>query len=258
MNFVIKGALAAGFLAIGAMTVLGGAAAQQQRFTAEETQAIESIVRDYLLSNPEIVHEMFAELERREQVAREDSRRRTLETSAALLYEADDIILGNPDGDVTLVEFFDYNCGYCKRALEDLHAMIADDPDLRVVLKDYPVLGPGSLEAARIVLAARNQLSPSQAAEFHIRLMETRGLVNAERATSFARDLGLDVARLEVDANSDDVREILVTNYQLADDLGLTGTPAWVIGDQVVSGAVGKDRLAAAVQNVRRCGSVVC
>lgn len=258
MNFVIRGVVAAGFLAVAALTGLNGAAAQQQRFSAEETQAIETIVRDYLLNNPEIMRDVFAELERREQAAQAEARRKTLETSNALLYDADDMILGNPEGDVTMVEFFDYNCGYCKRALEDLHGMIEADPNLRIVLKDFPVLGPGSLEAAQIALAAQKQLSVEDAGQFHIRLMETRGQVNGERALSLAREMGLDIARLEADAESPAVRETLATNYQLADDLGLTGTPAWVIGDQVVSGAVGRERLGAAVQNVRRCGTVVC
>lgn len=258
MHSVIKGAVAAGFLALAAVTGASGASAQQERFSAEETQAIETIVRDYLLENPEIMRDVFAELERREQAAQEEARRNTLESSNDLLFDSDDIVLGNPEGDVTMVEFFDYNCGYCKRALEDLHAMIDVDPNLRIVLKDFPVLGPGSLEASRIALAAKKQLSPEQAGEFHIRLMETRGQVNGEGAMSLAREIGLDVARLETDANGEAVRATLAQNYQLADDLGLTGTPAWVIGDQVVSGAVGRERLGAAVQNVRRCGTVVC
>lgn len=258
MNLVIRGAVAAAFLAVSALAGVAGAAAQQERFSTEETRAIETIVREYLMNNPEIMRDVFAELERREQAAQAEARRRTLEDANALLFDADDVILGNPQGDVTLVEFFDYNCGFCKRALEDLHAMIEADPNLRVVLKDFPVLGPGSLEAARIALAAQKQLSPEDAGRFHVSLMETRGQVNGERATSLAREMGLDMARLEADANSPAVRETLATNYQLADDLGLTGTPAWVIGDQVVSGAVGRERLGAAVQNVRRCGTVVC
>lgn len=258
MNLVIRDAVAAAFLAVSALAGVTGAAAQQERFSTEETRAIETIVRDYLMNNPEIMRDVFAELERREQAAQAEARRRTLEDANALLFDADDVILGNPQGDVTLVEFFDYNCGFCKRALEDLHAMIEADPNLRVVLKDFPVLGPGSLEAARIALAAQKQLSPEDAGRFHVSLMETRGQVNGERATSLAREMGLDMARLEADANGPAVRETLATNYQLADDLGLTGTPAWVIGDQVVSGAVGRERLGAAVQNVRRCGTVVC
>lgn len=257
MKSWFRGALAAAFVSVAALAA-PASVAQQSAFSEDQTRAIETIVRDYLLNNPEIMRDVFAELERREQAAQAQARQQTLETASALLFEGDDIILGNPEGDVAMVEFFDYNCGFCKRALDDIHAMVRADPNLKVILKDFPVLGPGSLEAARIALAAKNQLSPEQAGEFHVRLMETRGQVNGERATSLAREMGLDVARLEADANSDAVRSVLATNFQLADDLGLTGTPAWVIGDQVVSGAVGQERLGAAVMNVRRCGTVVC
>jgi protein-disulfide isomerase len=136
--------------------------------------------------------------------------------------------------------------------------LLDSDPNLRVVVKDFPVLGPGSLEAARIGLAAKKQFNAEQNEAFHVRLMQSRGQVNGERATALAVELGADPVKLQADVNSDAVRDIIAENVDLADRLGLTGTPAWVIGDRVISGAVGTERLAASVANVRQCGSATC
>lgn len=234
------------------------AIAQDARFTGEEKQAIEEIVRSYLLENPELMRDVFAELERRQEAAQQLAREKALRDSQEALFAGDDIILGNPEGDVTLVEFFDFNCGFCKRALDDVQKLIADDPNLRVVVKDFPVLGPGSLEAARFALAAKNQFTPQQNAEFHVRLMQTRGQINGERAAALAVEMGADPAKLQTDVNSDAVRDIIAENVDLGDKLGLTGTPAWVIGDRVTSGAIGAERLAASIANVRKCGAATC
>ncbi|MCC5978715.1 MAG: DsbA family protein [Salinarimonas sp.] len=230
----------------------------QAAFSDTERDAIIEIMREYLLDNPEIMRDMVAELERRETAEQEIQRERTLAEAHDALYAGDDIVMGNPDGDVTLVEFFDYNCGFCERALEHVEAMIAFDPDLRIVLKDFPVLGQGSLDAARIGLAAMEQFDNETATEFHVRLMRIRGQANGENAARLAVELGADPDRLEADANSERVREILTENFDLADNLNLTGTPAWVIGDTVISGAVGPERLGEAVANVRSCGRATC
>jgi protein-disulfide isomerase len=257
MNTYLKGlAIAAGsaWLALSAPVAI----AQQSSFTSEETTAIEEIVRNYLIENPEIMRDVFAELERRQEAAQQLAREEALRDAQDALFAADDVVLGNPEGDVTLVEFFDFNCGFCKRALDDVQRLIESDPNLRVVVKDFPVLGPGSLEAARIGLAAKQQFTPEQNEAFHVRLMQTRGQVNGERATALAVELGADPARLQADVNSDAVRDIIAENVDLGDRLGLTGTPAWVIGDRVISGAIGTERLAASVANVRKCGSATC
>ncbi len=230
----------------------------QPAFSEDERAAIIEIMRAYLLENPEIIREMITELERRETAEQDARRTQTLSEAHDALYGGDDIVMGNPDGDVTLVEFFDYNCGFCERALEHVEAMIAADPDLRVVLKDFPVLGQGSLDAARVGLAAMEQFDNETAGDFHMQLMRIRGQANGDNAARLAVELGADPDRLEADANSARVRDILTENFELADDLGLTGTPAWVIGDAVISGAVGPERLGEAVANVRACGLAEC
>ncbi len=240
------------------LTITAPAMAQEPDFSPEETKAIEEIVRNYLVQNPEIMREVFAELERRQAAAQQMAQQEALSSAQAELFEGDDVILGNPTGDVTLVEFFDYNCGFCKRALDDVQALIDADPGLRVVLKDFPVLGPGSLEAARVGLAAKNQFTNEQAAEFHVRLMASRGQINGERAAALATEMGADADKLQADVNSDEVRDVIARNVELGDRLGLTGTPAWVVGDRVISGAVGAERLGASIENVRRCGTTSC
>lgn len=260
-QYLKKTAAAAGFAALLATsaTLAPQALAQDAPFDAAEREAIGEIVREYLLENPEIMRDVFAELERREVAAQETRQREALTESAELLFRSpDDVVLGNPDGDVTLVEFFDYNCGFCKRALGDVMSMIEKDPNLRVVLKDFPVLGPGSLGAARVGIAAFEQMDAEQAARFHMDVLNSRGQVDADRALQVAEEMGLDMARLDEDMKSERVREIITANVELADKLGLTGTPAWVVGDGVIFGAVGEEQLTRAVENTRACGSLSC
>ena len=173
--------------------------------------------------------------------------------NAALLFSSrHQVTLGNPQGDVTLVEFFDYNCGFCKRALADMLALINDDPKLKVVLKELPVLGPGSTEAARVAVAVRME-DPSgrKYFGFHQQLLSGRGPVDKERALMAALDQGLNLASLERDMASDEVRATIAENLKLATAVGISGTPGYVIGNNVVVGAVGVTALKARVAAAR-------
>ena len=168
------------------------------------------------------------------------------------------MVVGNPKGDVTFVEFFDYNCGYCKRALEDMMALMKADPNLKVVLKEFPVLGPGSVDAARVGAAVRMQdNSGRKYLEFHQKLLTGRGQVDKARAIAAAKEVGLDVAQIERDLGGDEVRASLEESFKLAKSLGLTGTPSYVIGTDVVVGAVGLAALKEKV-NSARCGKATC
>ena len=133
-----------------------------------------------------------------------------------------------------------------------------NDPKLRVVLKDFPVLGPDSVEASRVSLAVKQQLKGDKLFEYHTKLMETRGRINAERATALAREMGVDVGRLQRDMESAEVKQAIQDNVVLGDKLGLSGTPAFVVGDEVISGAVGVEPLRKTVAGVRQCGKAVC
>ena len=173
-------------------------------------------------------------------------------SNAALLFSSrHQVTLGNPEGDVTLVEFFDYNCGFCKRALSDMVALLHDDPKLKIVLKELPVLGPESIEAARVAVAVRMEdPSGKKYLSFHQQLLGGRGPVGKERALMAALDQGLNLAALERDMASDEVRTTIAENLKLASAVGIDGTPGYVVGNNLVLGAVGvtalKARIAAA------------
>jgi len=233
--------------------------AAENSFSATQRSEIESIVRGYLLRNPELLQEVLAELEKRQSAAEAAKAKAAVKNSATQLFNSPrHVVLGNPQGDVTLVEFFDYNCGYCKRALSDLVNLIKEDPKLRVVLKEFPVLGQGSVEAAQVALAAQMQDgSAKKYFDFHQKLLGQRGRADKARALAVAKEVGYDVARIERDMGSDSVRAAIAEDMKLAEALGLNGTPSYVVGDEVVIGAVGHDALKQKV-SWSRCGQVSC
>ncbi|MEM9206784.1 MAG: DsbA family protein [Pseudomonadota bacterium] len=217
---------------------------------------IESIVREYILENPEIIRDAFQELERRQLAEQEQQQRNAIVANADALFRGENALVGgNPDGDVTLVEFFDYNCGFCKRALGDLKDLIASDPNLRVVYKEWPFLGPDSVEAARVSLAVSKQ---GRYSEFHDALLSQRGQANSARAMEIAEALGFDMDQLRTDMDAPEVVNTLEQTMFLAQTIGVTGTPSYVIGDQLIMGAQGFSALKDAVDTVRTEGCVAC
>jgi protein-disulfide isomerase len=222
----------------------------------EQRRMIEGVVRDYLLNNPEVLREAFQALERREQENQTRAQAELIERSAEALFRSPrQAVLGNPNGDVTVVEFFDYNCGFCKRALGDRQALLRQDPNLRWVLKEFPVLGPGSVEAAQI---SAQLLGHPRYAEFHTRLLGFQGPVDRQRALSVARELGMDARALEAGMNAEATRAAVQESFALGNGLGLGGTPSYVIGREVVVGAVGLEALRERIGNMRRCGRTSC
>ncbi len=212
---------------------------------------VRQIIRDYLLENPEIIAEAQQMLEIRQKQAEEDARVEALASMSELIFNSDkQVVLGNPDGDVTLVEFFDYNCGFCKRAHKDMVDLLSEDKNLRIVLKEFPVLGKGSVEAAQMAIAF-NALAPEHYEEFHLKLLLNPGAANVDKALSIAQGYGVDIGELEKVANSALAQETIQEVYQLADMLGLTGTPSYVVGKQVVFGAVGVESLRKSIAQAR-------
>jgi protein-disulfide isomerase len=227
--------------------------------TISQKAEIEKIVHDYLIANPEVIRDAIDELERRQKVAEAATRSKVVaERSDKLFNSVHQAVIGNPAGDVTLVEFFDYNCGYCKRALDDVAKLVDADPKLRVVLKDFPVLGSGSVEAAEVATALRLQFKPDKFFAFHRKLLSTRGHVGKAQALAVAKELGADMSRLEKDSKSSDVNAGLKETAELADSLNLNGTPSWVLGEDVIVGAVGYKQLKDKIDNTRKCGKPVC
>jgi len=138
------------------------------------------------------------------------------------------------------VEFFDYSCGFCKRAMPDLLTLLKDDPKLKIVLKELPILGPGSMDAARVAVAVRMQdIDGNKYLAFHRELLGSPGPASREKALAAAKDLGLDMTRLEQDIGNDEITSTIKEDVQLASAVGISGTPGYVIGKQVVFGAVG-------------------
>lgn len=244
---------------IGALTLAPAVMAQPIVFTEQQKQAIGEVVKEYLLKNPEVLSEVISELEKRQAEAQQVAQAGAVkETRQNLLNAPHSYVAGNPSGDVTLVEFFDYNCGYCKKALADVQTLMRSDPKLRVVLKDFPVLGPDSVEASRVALAVKNQLQGAKLFDYHVKLLDSRGRVNGERAMAVAKDMGVDMAKLQKDMESAEVRNALQENMALGDKLSLTGTPAFIIGETIIPGAVGIEPLKQVVDNVRACGKANC
>jgi len=207
--------------------------------------SIEQIVKDYLMQHPEVIQDALAALQARQEAEEAKAHEAAVkEQSATVFGSPHQVVLGNPQGKVTMVEFFDYNCAYCKRAMSDMLTLLKNDNSLRVVLKEFPVLGEGSVEAARVAVAVRMQDPTGQKyLEFHQKLLGNRGEANAERALAVAKDVGLDMDRLQRDMASPEVKATIDENVKLGDTLGITGTPTYVIGSEVVTGAVGLDAL---------------
>jgi protein-disulfide isomerase len=239
-------------------TLVGSRAAQSEElrlpFTSEQRQAIGEVVREYLLQNPEVLRDASIELERRsDQLQKEDQAKALKKYWSQLISPRGSTIIGNPNGRINLVAFFDYNCPFCRASVDDIQKLIDDNPELRVVLREFPILGQNSTDTSRIALAvARETAEPAMRARYYTSLMKTKGQMKGTLALSMATELGLDGARLKSDLKNPDIDVILRENYSLAEALGINGTPAFIIGDQVIVGAVGPERMQAAISTASK------
>lgn len=218
-----------------------------QSFSTGQRQEIEGIIKSYLVAHPEVLQEAMDALDKQQKQADAAKARETIKNDNATLFNSPhQVVLGNPQGNQTVVEFFDYNCAFCKRALPDMLTLLKTDPNLKFVLKEFPVLGPGSVEAAHVAVAARMQdPSGKKYIEFHQKLLGGRGPADKARALAVAKEVGFDMPRLEKDMNNPEVKTTIDENMKLADSLGVSGTPTYVVGNEVVVGAVGLDELEA-------------
>ena len=201
-----------------------------------ELDPFEQRVRGYLLRNPEVIMEALQVLQGRQRAAEAENLKRTIaERSEEIFNDPAAPVGGNAAGDVTLVEFFDYNCPYCRRVAPTVADLEEADPNLRIVYKEYPILGPGSQFAARAALASRRQ---GKYVPFHNALMQATDQVTEATVMETAREVGLDTEQLRADMQDPANQAAIARNLQLADALGINGTPSFVIGDRVVPGAV--------------------
>lgn len=238
MTATLLRTLSAAFLALGLSLPL----AEARDIDPDRRAEIERIVREYLLAHPEVIPEAMEVLRDRMTSAM------ITENAQALFHTPGDPVAGNSEGDVTVVEFFDYACGYCKMMLPRLRQMLDEDPGVRLVFKDFPILSETSVTAAKAALAARRQ---DKYVPFHMALMGARGRLGEDRIYAIARDVGLDVTLLKQDMNRPDVAQTIADNRQLARTLGISGTPAIIVGNAMTSGAISFEDLKAEIADAR-------
>ena len=246
----LRGVLLA-LLALLALT----APVRASQFSGEQKAELQGIIKSYLVEHPEVLNDALGVLGKYREA--QDSKDRA-KAADAVMASTDGIVIGNPQGKVTLAEFFDYNCGYCRQAIPDLARLMKDNPDLRVVLFDFPILTPASVDAAIIAEAAHRQFTGDKFWQYHAALLGHKGLNDKDEALAVAKSMGADMAKLQKDAADPAIRAAVEAADKHAKALKLNGTPSYVIGDDVQIGRAGYDQLQAEIGNVRKCGKAAC
>jgi protein-disulfide isomerase len=210
---------------------------------------VRELVLETIRENPEIVMEAVALLEKQQADAQAETQAEVLRSQRDLIERDPNApVLGNPEGDVTVVEFFDYNCPYCRRVKPEVRALIEEDPNIRLVYREWPILGDGSVFAAKAALAARAQ---GKYEEFHWAMMAIKGRAQEATVLRVAEEVGLDLEQLKKDMEAPEVAEHIATSMRLTQALGFNGTPSFVVGDALVPGFVEKDQLSELVSTAR-------
>jgi protein-disulfide isomerase len=246
--------------ALFALAIFGATGpASADNFSDAQRSEIEAVIKSYLVTHPEVLEQAMTELSKRQAAAETEKHEASIaQNSNAIFNSPRQVVLGNKDGDVTFVEFFDYNCGYCKRAMSDMLDLMKADSKLKVVLKEFPVLSQGSVEAAQVAVAVRMQdPTGKKYLDCHQKLLGGRGPADKAHAMAAAKESGLDMGRIEKDLASPEVRATIEENFKLAEAMGMNGTPSYVIGKQVVIGAVGLENLKEKI-GIARCGKATC
>jgi Protein-disulfide isomerase len=224
----------------------------------KQKEEIGAFIKEFLIANPEIMLDVQDALEQKQEEARLQQAQAAIENNQeALFSSANDVAFGNPKGDVTIVEFFDYNCGYCKRAMADMDKILASDSNVRFVLKELPILGEASVEAHKVSDAFR-KIAPEKYLDFHRALLGSSGRADDAKAVAVAESLGVSEAQIRQTMKDNPSEDSVREAYQLATSLGVTGTPSYVVGKEAMFGAVGAATLEQKVSNVRTCGKTVC
>lgn len=216
---------------------------ETQPLDPAQKQQMEQVVREYLVNNPEVIIEALESYQKREREAAQVRQRDTMGAlQADLKNNLNDPIIGNPDGDVTVVEFFDYRCGYCKRVFNDVQTLLKEDGNIRFVLKEFPILGPDSVNASRAAQAVwlhqKDKYLP-----FHTAMLTSKGELSEAKIMELAKDAGVDTAQLKEQMNDPLVETALSDTARLASALDITGTPAFIFGSQIQPGAISLDMM---------------
>jgi protein-disulfide isomerase len=239
------------FVAITVLTTFGllkdFKSADSSSMTKDEVQAI---VKDYIQANPEAIIKSLTEYQQKAQKNQDaEAQKNVISKKDELENDATTPVAGNPKGDVTIVEFFDYSCGYCKKVFPYLTELLKEDPNVKLVLKEFPILGPNSLLASQAALAV-NIINPAKYVDFHNALMKER-VSGKDAILKIAGDLGLDTAAISAKMDSPEVAAIIEKNRKLAGDIGVHGTPAFVINGEFIPGAIEYDEMKQRVKAAR-------
>ncbi len=241
--------LAIPMLIVGLIVGLNPDASVGQTLSTSETQAIEKTIREYILKNPELIIEAIELFQEKQRVAEEESKARALSVGVDQIYsDPATPTTGDATASVTIVEFFDYQCPYCRSVSRSLMDLIDGKEDVRFVWKEFPILGEDSVFAARAALAAHNQ---GKYLDFHRTLMITRSRLSQDWVMTLAEGIGLDIERLKKDMGSTAVTQQIGANLDLARQLGIRSTPAFIIGGKLFPGALGPDRLKELIEEAR-------
>ncbi len=240
----IASLLALSFFAAGLLLSIGLVSpSHATEDTRENQEYIESIIRQYILDNPEIIEEAIIQLQKREQAARDTTRRQALERHRTAIFNDPFSPISGSAADqakVTIVEFFDYQCGYCRRSFSALKNTLDNDAGIRVVWKEFPILGPVSIIAAQAAMAARKQ---GKYLDLHAALMNSKGRLNRDKIFEIAARVGLDLNRLRLDMTDPDISAHFDETRKIADALQINGTPAFIVGNTIVDGALSESQL---------------
>jgi protein-disulfide isomerase len=246
--FTIVGSLAA-LAVIAGLVFWHPASRNDEAVTAEQRATMEQVVRDTLMKHPEIILDAVQSLEKKRKEADAAETKGVLAAHRkALVDDPNSVVLGNPNGDVTVVEFFDYHCPYCKQMEPALDALVQQDGKVRLMLKEFPILGDDSVLASRAAIAARRQ---GKYEAFHEALMQAKGSFTPAVIADIAKEVGLDGKQLVADMNAPVVEQTLQANHAMAEALGIDGTPGFVIGDNVITGGMAIDRIKQYVAEAR-------
>ncbi len=237
-------------LALVFLTSLNPVSAAEDLTPAQRSE-INKMIHQYIMENPRVILQTVQRLQAQEEEDKRNLAKKNLVSfHDKLINDPNAPIAGNPKGDVTIVEFFDYRCSYCKRVAPTVEKAVKEDGNIRVVYKEFPILGPESVVAARASLAVW-RLAPNKYMDFHKSLMGSRGGINQNKVVSVAESLGLDGATLTKTMQSPEIENDIRNNHQLAQSLGISGTPAFIIGTELVPGAIDFDTLKGLIKDAR-------
>ena len=243
------------FISMAALS-LGNQALAQTTMSEEETKAIEEIVRNYILEHPEIIPEAVGILQaRQEAIHQQEMSAAVIANQGKLLNDGFSVVVGNPDGDITLVEFYDYRCPYCVQSHDDVKRLLANDPNLRVVYKQFPVKDRQGEEPVSLTAARMSQAIAKQGVflfeEFQDRVMALNTQMNIEDLGRISSEIGVDMTRLQLDLQEPAILDGIRDNFTLAREIGITGTPSFIVGEKVFVGALGYERMKAIIDEAR-------